>query len=96
MSPSSLCEQADGTPNACNHQVLLNQIALAPVVLVVVFAWNLALTGQSHAIPQKIEKDLVPTMINGMLFQAVELCVGGPSNLAATRSTALLPGLQKA
>jgi hypothetical protein len=45
--------------------VLLNQVALAPVVLAVVFAWNLSLTGEGQQIPGKIRRDLVPSMVNG-------------------------------
>jgi hypothetical protein len=48
-----------------SSQVVLNQLALAPVVLAVVFSWNLALTGEGGAIPTKIRRDLVPSMING-------------------------------
>ena len=46
-------------------QVALNQLALAPVVLTTVFAWNLLLTQKADEIPCKIRRDLVPTMING-------------------------------
>jgi protein Mpv17 len=46
-------------------QVTLNQLALAPVTLAAVFTWNLTLTGQSSAIAGKIQRDLVPSMING-------------------------------
>lgn len=46
-------------------QVALNQLALAPVVLAAVFAWNLGLTNQLAALPGKIRRDLVPSMING-------------------------------
>lgn len=46
-------------------QVALNQLALAPVTLAAVFAWNLGLTGQWAALPAKITNDLVPSMING-------------------------------
>jgi hypothetical protein len=45
--------------------VTLNQLALAPVTLCAVFAWNLGWTGQWHAVPDKIQNDLVPSMING-------------------------------
>lgn len=34
-------------------------------VLAVVFTWNLALTGQSSKIPDKIRHSLIPTMVNG-------------------------------
>ena len=46
-------------------QVILNQIALAPVVLTFAFSWNLALTGQKNQIKGKLSRDLVPTMMNG-------------------------------
>jgi hypothetical protein len=46
-------------------QVALNQLALAPVTLAAVFTWNSVLTGQSEAIPGKIQRDLVPSMLNG-------------------------------
>lgn len=48
-----------------NPQVFLNQTVLAPVVLTVVFSWNLLLTGQASQISSKIQNDLVPTMVNG-------------------------------
>ena len=51
----------------CALQVALNQLALAPVTLAAVFAWNLGLTGQWDALPNKITNDLVPSMINGEL-----------------------------
>lgn len=46
-------------------QVTLNQLALAPVTLLAVFTWNLGLTGQTAALPDKIKHDLIPSMING-------------------------------
>ncbi|GBF90193.1 hypothetical protein Rsub_03326 [Raphidocelis subcapitata] len=49
-------------------KVLLNQVALAPVVLAVVFAWNLSLTGEAQQIPGKIRRDMVPSMVNGWKF----------------------------
>eukprot|EP00891_Asterochloris_glomerata_P008952 jgi/Astpho2/8952/e_gw1.00133.284.1_t len=49
-------------------QVALNQLALAPVVLTTVFAWNLLLTQKADEIPSKIKRDMVPTMINGWKF----------------------------
>ncbi|WIA08168.1 hypothetical protein OEZ85_007622 [Tetradesmus obliquus] len=49
-------------------KVTLNQLALAPVTLCAVFAWNLGLTGQWHAVPEKIQNDMVPSMINGWKF----------------------------
>ncbi len=46
-------------------KVTLNQVLLAPVVLVVVFSWNLALQGQAKEIPAKIRRDFVPSLMNG-------------------------------
>lgn len=46
-------------------KVTLNQLLLAPVVLGVVFSWNLVLQGQAGDIVPKIKRDLVPSMING-------------------------------
>ena len=45
-----------------------NQLALGPVVLTSVFAWNLALTRQLSALPGKIQRDLPPTIVNGWKF----------------------------
>lgn len=47
-------------------QVTLNQLALAPVTLAAVFAWNLGWTGQTALLKSKIQHDLIPSMINGM------------------------------
>ena len=55
------------THPAARRQVALNQLALAPVVLAVVFAWNLALTGQADGILAKIRRDFVPSMLDGGL-----------------------------
>lgn len=49
-------------------KVTLNQLLLAPVVLGVVFSWNLVLQGQAGDIVPKIKRDLVPSMINGWKF----------------------------
>eukprot|EP00877_Chromochloris_zofingiensis_P013579 jgi/Chrzof1/8475/Cz03g12020.t1 len=46
-------------------KVTLNQLALAPVTLAAVFTWNLALTNKTNDIPEKLKRDLVPSMING-------------------------------
>lgn len=54
-----------GTVMVLALQVALNQLALAPVTLAAVFTWNSVLTGQSEAIPGKIQRDLVPSMLNG-------------------------------
>lgn len=49
-------------------KVFLNQVALGPLVTTVVFSWNLLLQGQAHDIPDKLKRDLVPTMVNGWKF----------------------------
>ncbi|KAI8463438.1 MAG: hypothetical protein J3K34DRAFT_444037 [Monoraphidium minutum] len=56
------------TTNNFITKVVLNQVALAPVVLAVVFGWNLALTGAGGDIPGKIKRDLLPSMVNGWKF----------------------------
>ena len=55
------------TPNFA-AKVGLNQLALAPVVLTAVFAWNTVFTGNGAAFPGKLRADLVPTMVNGWKF----------------------------
>lgn len=59
-------------------QVSLNQLALAPVTLAAVFTWNLTLTGQTAALAGKIQRDLVPSMINGEPQR--QCCTGGTLN----------------
>lgn len=49
-------------------KVALNQLALAPVVLAAVFAWNLVPLGRGSEWPAKVKKDLWPTMVNGWKF----------------------------
>ncbi len=46
-------------------QVTLNQLALGPIVTTVVFTWNLLLQQRASEVPDKLKKDLVPTMVNG-------------------------------
>ncbi len=48
-------------------QVTMNQLMLAPVTLVAVFAWNMAWMGQvgEGRLTAKVQKDLVPSMVNG-------------------------------
>jgi hypothetical protein len=41
------------------------QVALAPVVISAVFAWNLALQGRLGGWPAKVQQDFVPTMLTG-------------------------------
>ena len=49
-------------------KVALNQVALAPVVLAAVFAWNLVPLGRGGEWPGKVKRDLFPTMVNGWKF----------------------------
>jgi len=49
-------------------KVVLNQIVLAPVVLLVVFSWNLAWQGKHQEIEAKVKNDLLSTMVNGWKF----------------------------
>ena len=49
-------------------KVALNQVALAPVVLAAVFAWNLVPLGRGGEWAGKVKRDLVPTMVNGWKF----------------------------
>eukprot|EP00873_Tetraselmis_striata_P015381 jgi/Tetstr1/435645/TSEL_024545.t1 len=56
-------------------KVLLNQVALGPVVGLSVFTWTLATQGKFDEIPGKIQRDLVPTMVNGWKFWVPAACV---------------------
>ncbi|CAL5224464.1 g7155 [Coccomyxa viridis] len=49
-------------------KVLLNQVALGPVILSSVLLWNFALTRQLEKLPNKMQRDFVPTLINGWKF----------------------------
>lgn len=70
----------------------LNQLALAPVTLAAVFTWNSVLTGQSATIPGKIQKDLVPNMINGeQTAAAVGVSSGRVLDAAAAAGAQLIP-----
>jgi protein Mpv17 len=56
-------------------KVILNQVVLGPIVLTTAFAWNLWLRGLGHELPDKLNKDLVPTMLNGWKFWVPAACV---------------------
>jgi protein Mpv17 len=56
-------------------KVLLNQIVLGPLVLASAFSWNLALQQQSDQIRGKIQKDLLPTLVNGWKFWVPAACI---------------------
>ncbi len=55
-------------PSPLPLQVTLNQLALAPVVLCGVFAWNLALQGQASQVGAKIRRDLPTSLVAGWKF----------------------------
>ena len=46
-------------------QVLLNQIVLGPCVIAVVFAWNNLWLGKISELPNKYQKDALPTLFYG-------------------------------
>lgn len=46
-------------------QVLLNQIVLGPSVIAVVFAWNNLWQGKLLQLPEKYQKDALPTLLYG-------------------------------
>ncbi|MED6111796.1 hypothetical protein PIB30_055624 [Stylosanthes scabra] len=46
-------------------KVLLNQIILGPCVIAVVFAWNNLWLGKVKELPQKYQRDALPTLLYG-------------------------------
>ncbi|KAM7514404.1 hypothetical protein LguiA_003987 [Lonicera macranthoides] len=51
------------------EKLLLGQLTYAPFITAVFFFWNSALQGDSGGeIAAKLKRDLIPTMINGLLF----------------------------
>ncbi|XP_017985255.1 PREDICTED: peroxisomal membrane protein 2 [Theobroma cacao] len=48
--------------------VLLNQIVLGPCVIAVVFAWNNLWLGKLSQLPNKYQKDALPTLFYGFRF----------------------------
>ncbi len=59
-------------------QVTLNQLALGPIVTTVVFTWNLLLQQRASEVPDKLKRDLVPTMVNGEpILLLAKLCFSG-------------------
>lgn len=66
-TPSSALESFFPKKSAAHFltKVALNQLLLAPVVISVVFAWNLALQGQATELPAKLRRDFLPSLING-------------------------------
>ncbi|XP_021274132.1 protein Mpv17 isoform X2 [Herrania umbratica] len=49
-------------------KVLLNQIVLGPCVIAVVFAWNNLWLGKLSQLPNKYQKDALPTLFYGFRF----------------------------
>ncbi|XP_057954620.1 protein SYM1 [Malania oleifera] len=49
-------------------KVLLNQIVLGPSVIAVVFAWNNLWQGKLSQLPNKYQKDALPTLLYGFRF----------------------------
>ena len=49
-------------------KVALNQLVLGPVVCTAVFAWTLALQKRATEVPDKVKRDLYPTMRRGWCF----------------------------
>ncbi|KAK6134390.1 hypothetical protein DH2020_031879 [Rehmannia glutinosa] len=49
-------------------KVLLNQIVLGPTVIAVIFAWNNLWLGKLAELPNKYQKDALPTLFTGFRF----------------------------
>lgn len=49
-------------------KVLLNQIVLGPTVIAVIFAWNNLWQGKLSELPNKYQKDALPTLLFGFRF----------------------------
>ncbi|KAB1210210.1 PXMP2/4 family protein 4 [Morella rubra] len=49
-------------------KILLNQIVLGPSVIAVVFAWNNLWQGKISQLPEKYQKDALPTLLYGFRF----------------------------
>ncbi|OMO61005.1 Mpv17/PMP22 [Corchorus olitorius] len=56
------------TPQNLILKVLLNQIVLGPCVIAVVFAWNNLWLGKLSELPNKYQKDALPTLFYGFRF----------------------------
>ncbi|XVF14555.1 hypothetical protein REPUB_Repub09cG0071500 [Reevesia pubescens] len=56
------------TPQNIMLKVLLNQIVLGPCVIAVVFAWNNLWLGKLSELPNKYQKDALPTLFYGFRF----------------------------
>ncbi|TVU35227.1 hypothetical protein EJB05_17105, partial [Eragrostis curvula] len=49
-------------------KVILNQIALGPCVIAVIFAWNSLWLGKLSELPSKYQNDALPTLLYGFKF----------------------------
>ncbi|KAL9353358.1 hypothetical protein Peur_056038 [Populus x canadensis] len=49
-------------------KVLLNQIVLGPSVIAVIFAWNNLWQGKLSQLPEKYQRDALPTLLYGFRF----------------------------
>ncbi|PON96492.1 Mpv17/PMP [Trema orientale] len=49
-------------------KVILNQVVLGPCVIAVVFAWNYLWQGKLSELPDKYQKDALPTLLYGFRF----------------------------
>ncbi|KAL3509086.1 hypothetical protein ACH5RR_028487 [Cinchona calisaya] len=49
-------------------KVILNQIVLGPTVIAVIFAWNYLWQGKLSELPNKYQKDALPTLLFGFRF----------------------------
>ncbi|KAJ6898066.1 protein Mpv17 [Populus alba x Populus x berolinensis] len=49
-------------------KVLLNQVVLGPSVIAVVFAWNNLWQGKLSQLPEKYQRDALPTLLYGFRF----------------------------
>eukprot|EP01025_Chloroclados_australasicus_P018044 TRINITY_DN19311_c0_g2_i1.p2 TRINITY_DN19311_c0_g2~~TRINITY_DN19311_c0_g2_i1.p2 ORF type:complete len:203 (+),score=16.22 TRINITY_DN19311_c0_g2_i1:83-691(+) len=56
-------------------KVALNQTVLGPIVVGTIFIWTLSLTGKWSEIPQKLERDLAKTVMNGWKFWVPAACI---------------------
>ncbi|KAM7497963.1 hypothetical protein LguiA_022377 [Lonicera macranthoides] len=61
------CMPKQSVPNVLT-KVLLNQIVLGPCVIAVVFAWNNLWQGKLAELPDKYQKDALPTLLFGFRF----------------------------
>uniref|UniRef100_A0A0D9YEJ8 Uncharacterized protein n=1 Tax=Oryza glumipatula TaxID=40148 RepID=A0A0D9YEJ8_9ORYZ len=68
---SKFLDQCMPKPTFANlsTKVILNQIALGPCVIGVIFAWNNLWTGKLSELPSKYRNDALPTLLFGWTFE---------------------------